>query len=122
MCLYGYPIFVSTEFIWFEFVGGSVIDKLTVLEVLIAGFFGVACFWAPTVNSAASNRLFAWVAHISLRLDSLRRERWQWLTVIGTMLGLRLQHQLPPLIELMVGLTFLILLAFPLRQMIRTRR
>lgn len=98
------------------------IDKLTALEVLIAGFFGIACFWAPTVNSDASNRLFAWVAHISLRLDSLRRERWQWLTVIATMLGLRIQHQLPPIIELMVGLTFLILLAFPLRQIIRTRR
>lgn len=98
------------------------IDKLTVLEVLIAGFFGVACFWSPTVNSAARNKLFAWIAQLSLRLDLLRRERWQWLTVIGTMLGLRLQHQLPPVIEVMVGLTFLILLAFPLRQMIRARR
>ncbi len=98
------------------------IDKLTALEVLIAGFFGVACFWAPTVNSAASNRLFAWVAHISLRLDSLRRERWQWLTVIGTMLALRIQHQLSRIIEPMVGLTFLILLAFPLWQMIRARK
>lgn len=98
------------------------IDKWTVLEVLIAGFFGVACFWAPTVHSAASNKLFAWVAQLSLRLNSLRRERWQWLTVIGTMLGLRIQHQLPSIIELMVGLTFLILLAFPLRQMIRARR
>lgn len=98
------------------------IDKLTVLELLVAGFFGIACFWAPTVKGPATNSLFAWVAHLSLRLDSLRQERWQWLTVIGTMLGLRIQHQLPPIIELMVGLTFLILLAFPLRQMIRTRR
>lgn len=98
------------------------IDKLTVLELLGAGFFGIACFWAPTVNSAASNRLFAWVAQLSLRLDPLRRDRWQWLTVIGTMVGLRIQHQLPSAIEFMVGLTFLILLAFPLRQIIRARR
>lgn len=98
------------------------IDKLTLVEVLIAGFFGIACFWAPSVNSAAKNRLFASVAQLLSWLDSLRRERWQWLTVIGTMLGLRLQHQLPPVIELMVGVTFLILLAFPLRQMICARR
>ena len=98
------------------------IDKLTVVEVFIAGSFCVASFWAPSVNSAASKSLFAWIAQLSLRLDSLRRERWQWLTVVGTMLGLRLQHQLPPVIEVMVGLTFLILLAFPLRQIIRARR
>lgn len=122
MCLYGISVSSVRGLIWVEFVGGFVIDKLTVLEVLLAGFFCVACFWAPSVNFAASNSLFAWVAQLSVRLDSLRRERWQWLTVVGTMLGLRLQHALPPVIELMVGLTFLILLAFPLRQMIRASR
>jgi len=97
-------------------------DKLTVLEVLVAGFFGIACFWGPTIDNAAGNRLFGWMAELSTRLDLVRRSRWQWLTVITTMLGLRMQHQLPPLIEFMVGLTFLILLAFPVLQMIRTRR
>jgi hypothetical protein len=99
-----------------------VIDKVTILELLVAGFFGIACFWAPTRSNAGTNALFAWIARLSLRVDLLRRSRWQWLTVIGTMLGLRIQHQLPPAVELMVGLTFLILLAFPLRQMIRARR
>ena len=97
-------------------------DKLTILEGLLTGIFGIACFWAPAANSTANNRVFASMARWSLRLDSLRRSRWQWLTVAGTMLGLRMQHQLPPAIELMVGLTFLILLAFPLRQMIRARK
>lgn len=98
------------------------IDKATVVELLVAGFFGIASFWAPNRRNAGNNALFAWIARLSLRVDLLRRSRWQWLTVIGTMLGLRMQHQLPPALELMVGLTFLILLAFPLRQMIRARR
>lgn len=98
------------------------IDKLTVIELLLAGFFGIACFWVPTVDTVAANRLFGWMARISLRLDSLRRSRWQWLTVVGTMLGLRMKHQLPPAMELAIGLTFLILLAFPLRQVIRARK
>ena len=97
-------------------------DKLTAVEVLVTGFFGIACFWVPTASSAANTRLFAWAVRWSLRLDSLRRSRWQWLTMVGTMLGLRIQHQLPPAIEFMVGLTFLILLAFPLRLMIRARK
>jgi hypothetical protein len=112
----------AQELIWFQFVGGSVIDKATVVELFVAGFFGIASFWAPNRSNAGNNALFAWIARLSLRVDLLRRSRWQWLTVIGTMLGLRMQHQLPPALELMVGLTFLILLAFPLRQMIRARR
>ncbi len=97
-------------------------NKLTVFEVLVAGFFGVAGFWAPTPNGSANNRLFAWVARMSVQLDSLRRSRWQWLTIVGTMLGLRMQHQLSPVVELAVGLTFLILLVFPLRQLIRAQK
>ena len=112
----------SRGLIWFKFVGSSVIDKLTVLEVLIAGLFCIACFWAPTRSNAESEEGFGWSARLSLRLGVLRRSRWQWLTVMATMLGLRIRHQLPPAVELMVGLTFLILFAFPLRQMIRVRR
>ncbi len=97
-------------------------EKLTILEGLLVGFFGIACFWGPPAVTPDRKSLFAWLARISLRLDYLRRSRWQWLTVVGTMLGLRMQHQLPPAIELMVGLTFLILLAFPLRQVIRARK
>ncbi len=97
-------------------------DKLTVLEVLVAAFFGAACFWAPTANRSANNRLFASVARLSAQLESLRRSRWQWLTILGTMLGLRVQHQLSPAVELAVGLTFLILLVFPLRHLIRAQK
>jgi hypothetical protein len=96
------------------------VDKITIAEFLVAGCFSIACFWPPT--STARTVFFAPLAQLLFRLEGLRRSRWQWLTVVATMLTLRLQRQLPPAIELTVGFMFLVLLAFPVRQLIRTRK
>ena len=90
-------------------------DFLTTLEILLASFFGMVCFVAPT-------RMRPRILSLSARIDRLRRSRWQLLAIIAVMLVLRIQHELPPAIELTVALMFLVLLAFPVRQLVKARQ
>lgn len=53
------------------------------------------------------------------RLKRLRRSRWQWLTIVAIILVLRVQHQLPPAVEIMVGMMFLIFLVAPVKALVR---
>ena len=91
------------------------VDILTTIEILSASFFGMVCFLAPT-------RMRPGILSLSSRIDRLRRSRWQLLAIVAVMLALRIQHQLPPAIELTVALMFLVLLAFPVRQLAKARR
>ena len=95
------------------------IEKLTLVELLVVCCFGIACFWVPAPRSAERTSSFAILAQTSSRLDGLRRSRWQWLTMLGTMLVLRMQRQSPPLLEVTVGLMFAVLLASPVYQLMR---
>ena len=98
------------------------IEKLTIFEVLLASFFGIACFWGPTEPTASGRRLVALLARTSMRLEGLRRSRWQWLTMVGTMLSLRIQNLLPPAVEATVGLMFVILLVSPVVELARAKK
>jgi hypothetical protein len=54
-----------------------------------------------------------------VRLERLRRSRWQWFSMVVLMLLLRLQHMLPAKVELVVALQFLIFLVLPIRGLVR---
>jgi hypothetical protein len=97
-------------------------EKLTLLELLLAGFFAIACFQARAPLREGERPNFRNLLRFSGRLDRLRRSRWQWFSIVAVMLVLRVQHQLPPAIELMVGLMFLIFLVCPVRQLARVSR
>ena len=90
------------------------VEKLAVTEFLLIGAIAIACFAAPARRAT----LFG----LSARLDRLRRSRWQWLSIVAVMLVLRLQRTFSPALELTIGLLFLILLAFPTRQVLRMRK
>jgi hypothetical protein len=47
------------------------------------------------------------------RLERLRQSRWQWFAMVAFMLVLRLQHELPVVLELMVMLEFALFMAIP---------
>lgn len=96
--------------------------KVTMVEIALAGLFGLACFWAPTSQTAAGKGLFAALIRVSTRLEGFRRSRWQWLTMVGTMIALRVQRQLPVSLEFTVGGMFLILLAYPVRELLREHK
>ena len=92
-------------------------DRLVLLELLLAGFFGVACLRARVASAVGQRPRLTDFFHLSGRLERLRRSRWQWFSMVLLMLILRVQHQLPPSIEIMVAAQFLIFLALPAQRL-----
>lgn len=86
-------------------------ERTVLIELLLAGFFAIACFRAqmPVERDKSIMDFF----RLSGRLERLRRSRWQWFAMVAFMLVLRLQHQLPLVLELMVALEFVLFLALP---------
>jgi hypothetical protein len=96
--------------------------KTTLLELLLAGFFAVACIRAGGKLSLERKRSLTDFFRLSSRLERLRRSRWQWFSMVAIMLVLRMQHQLPPAIELMVAVLFVIFLSLPVSALVRVGR
>ena len=86
-------------------------EKTMLVELLLAGFFAVACLRAqmPVDRDKKLSDFF----RLTGRLERLRRSRWQWFAMVAFMLVLRLQDQLPAVLELMVVLEFALFMAVP---------
>jgi hypothetical protein len=97
-------------------------DRTVWLELLLAGFFAVACIRAHARFDSESKMRFTQFFRITGRWERLRRSRWQWFSMVAVMLVLRMQQQLPPAIEIMAGLMFLIFLALPAQALLRVGR
>jgi hypothetical protein len=94
-------------------------DRTAWLEVLLAGFFAVGCIRARGRSGTEHKMRLADVFRLTGRLERLRRSRWQWFSIVAIMLVLRIQNQLPPAVEIMVGLLFLVFLALPVQALVR---
>jgi hypothetical protein len=91
----------------------AIVDKQILLEALITALLGTTCL-------LARSPLHSDKTHGSLvRLERLRRSRWQWFSMVVLMLLLRMQHVLPARVELVVALQFLIFLVLPVRGLVR---
>jgi hypothetical protein len=97
-------------------------DRFALLELLLAGFFAVACFRARKPTGADQKPTLGSLFRFTSRLERLRRSRWQWFAMVAIMLALRLQNQLPLSVEIMVGTMFLIFLVFPVRALVKVSR
>jgi hypothetical protein len=97
-------------------------DKTAWLELLLAGFFAIGCIRAHGRFETGKKMRFLDFFRLTPRLERLRRARWQWFSIVAIMLVLRLQRQLPPAIEIMAGMMFLIFLIFPVAELVRVRR
>jgi hypothetical protein len=86
-------------------------DKTILIELLLAGFFAIACLRAqmPVDRDKKLSDFF----QLAGRIERLRRSRWQWFGMVAFMLVLRLQHQLPLILELMVAIEFTLFMAMP---------
>ena len=83
------------------------------LELLISGFFAIACFRTRAV-SAGSNPMSPWnLLRLTSRLERLRKTRWQWFAMVLVLVMVRLQSGLPLVVELTGALQFGIFLALP---------
>jgi hypothetical protein len=89
--------------------------KTLLIELLLAGFFAVACLKARVPAAPDVPPGLGDLFRMPSRLERLRRSRWQWFAMVGFMLVLRLQEQLPLIIEVMVVLEFALFLALPVR-------
>jgi len=83
------------------------------VEILLSGFFAVACLRAraesPSMHGLAPARLFV----LTGRLERLRRSRWQWFSMVLLLALVRLQMGVPLVAELTVAVQFILFLALP---------
>jgi hypothetical protein len=81
------------------------------LELLLSGFFAVACFKARP--AAAQEVKLMDLFYLSDRLQRLRRTRWQWCAMVLVLVFSRMQMQTPIVAELTGLAQFLLFLALP---------
>lgn len=83
------------------------------VEVLLSGFFAIACFRAraeaPTAHGLAPRQLFT----LTDRLERLSRSRWQWFAMVLLLFVMRRQMGAPMVAEFTALMEFLIFLALP---------
>jgi hypothetical protein len=87
--------------------------KALLAEILLSGFFAVACLRAraesPSMQSFAPARIFA----LTGRMERLRRSRWQWVCMVLLLILMRMQMGAPLVAELTVAAQFIVFLALP---------
>src|SRR5712675_2556165 len=93
----------------------NVATMLLLAEVILAGFFAVACIRACVPASPDGKLAFSDLFRFPGRLARLRRSRWQWFSMVALLLVIRLQVGLPLVLEAIVAVEFLIFLALPTR-------
>jgi hypothetical protein len=83
------------------------------VEVLLAGFFAIACIKAHGPFKVDSKNKLSDFFHLSNRLERLRRSRWQWFSMVLLVLALRMVQGEPLIVELIVIVQLIVFLALP---------
>jgi hypothetical protein len=95
-------------------IGDEKVNRETILvELILAGFFAVACIRTCIPSDAGDKLGFASFFRFPGRIERLRRSRWQWFSMVALLLVIRLQMGAPLILEVMVALQFLIFFALP---------
>lgn len=85
------------------------------MELLLAGFFAVACVRACVPAAPDGQMAFSDLFRFPGRLQRLKRTRWQWFSMVALLLVFRLQGGLPVAIEMIVAAEFIVFMAVPVR-------
>ena len=89
-------------------------NRQTILvELLLAGFFAVACIRAFIPQATDKKLGFSSLLKLPGRLERLRRSRWQWFSMVALLLIVRLQRGMPLVLEVTVVMQFIAFLALP---------
>lgn len=84
------------------------------VELLVSGFFAIACFKARASTPISSVALRPRdLLRLTNRLDRLSRTRWQWVAMVGIIILLRMHAGVPLVVELTAATQFLLFLALP---------
>jgi hypothetical protein len=87
--------------------------KTILLELILAGFFAIACIRSCVPADPGGKLSFSDLLRLPGRIERLRRSRWQWFSMVALLLVVRLQMGTPLVLELMVVLQFVIFAALP---------
>ena len=91
----------------------SMNERTILLELLVGGFFAVACIRASVPAAPADSFRFNSILRFPGRLERFQRSQWQWAAMVLLTLVLRMQQELPVILEFMVALQFLLFFALP---------
>lgn len=87
--------------------------EAVLLELLLSGFFAIACFRARGggISTVAAKPLD--FLRLTDRVERLRRSRWQWFSMVLVVIFARLQSGVPLVVELTVALQLIVFCALP---------
>lgn len=84
------------------------------LELLISGFFAIACFKARAAREPGALEMRPGdFLKLTDRVDRISRTRYQWFAMVAILILVRLQAGVPLLVELTALIQFIIFLALP---------
>lgn len=89
--------------------------RTALFELLMAGFFAVACLRAHGPIASDSRLTIGEFLRLPDRLERLRRTRWQWASMVAILLVVRLQQTIPLALEIMIAAQFVVFMALPTR-------
>lgn len=93
--------------------GGALSTQALLIELLLSGFFAIACFRARATELGGAGMAPRTLFVLTNRLERLRRTRWQWFAVVLLVVLIRLENGTPIVAELTALAQFLLFLALP---------
>jgi hypothetical protein len=95
-------------------------SKDVLFELLLTGFFGLACLRAQIAHESDVPASLANMFRFRGRIERLRRSRVQWISILALLILARVQWSLSLSVELLAALMFVGFLALPTaRQAVR---
>jgi hypothetical protein len=86
------------------------------LELLLSGFFAVACFRARPAAFDSVKITPRGLFSLTDRLERLRRSRWQWASMVVLLVAVRMEWGVPIAAELTALAQFILFLSLPTRK------
>lgn len=83
------------------------------LELLISGFFALACFKARSVKPGETSIHPRDLLFLTDRVERMSRSRGQWFAMAGVLILVRLQTGVPMVVELTALMQLIVFLALP---------
>jgi hypothetical protein len=88
-------------------------EEALFLELLISGFFAIACFKARAVERGQIALRPRNLLQLTDRVERMSRSRWQWFAMAGVLVLVRLQTGVPMVVELTALMQLVVFLALP---------
>jgi hypothetical protein len=93
--------------------GSEMFSKDVLFELLLTGFFALACARAQVAHEGGLPARFGDIFLFRGRMERLRRTRVQWISILVLLILARIQWSLSLFVELLAALMFVGFLALP---------